>query len=94
MVEVINELNLLCWRRELSAAERTVSLALIPEVSEPRDLLQMLSRSQYLEPWMGMKTLCSSWACLLQMRTGAPGSANWRVVSSKRHSLAPGERDF
>lgn len=54
MAEVINEFNLLCWKEE-----RTVSLALIPELSEPRDPLLMLSRSQYLEPQMGMKTLCS-----------------------------------
>lgn len=45
MAEVINEFNLLCWNEE-----RTISLALIPELSEPRDPLLMLSRSQYLEP--------------------------------------------
>lgn len=79
IVQVIDEFNLLPWNEG-----RTASLALIPEVWEPRDPLLMLRGSRRLQPWKRMKTPCSPQECLLQMRNRATGSTSWHVIFFKR----------
>lgn len=79
IVQVIDEFNLLPWN-----GGRTASLALIPEVWEPRDPLLMLRGSRRLRPWKIMKTPCSPQECLLQMKNRATGSTGWHVIFFKR----------
>lgn len=78
-MQVIDGFNLLPWNEG-----RTASLALIPEVWEPRDPLLMLRGSRCLRPWQRMKTPCSPQACLLQMRNRATGSTSCHVIFFKR----------